>query len=135
MSSGDFEVNLPPPKRILVIEDTMSEAFLLKKYVENLASKAIVDHVITLVGAHKKCSEKKYDLIFLDLNLPDGYGPNSITDLKKFSGDAPVIVATGFLADLTMEESLCKGAKHIFSKNQLFGGDADEIILKYISSI
>ena len=119
---------LETTKRILLIEDNHSEAVLLTAYIKNRQSDIEVERVADLAGAHLASKKQTYDLILLDLNLPDGFGPNSIDELKRLGLRAPVIVITGMLADLTERISLEKGAISAYSKKQLYDGKADHII-------
>ena len=119
-------------KRILLVEDSLAEAALLKKYLHKKSREAKVLHVGSISQAYKSCKMLEYDLIILDLNLPDSVGPNSVTEFKKFNKDTPIIVATGFLPDITFLASMKRGADHIYSKEQIFRGEADRTISEYI---
>ncbi|WP_091844332.1 response regulator [Palleronia pelagia] len=115
-------------KRILLIEDDNNEATLLTSYIMNRQQKIDVKRVSDLAGAHEASKRTSFDLVLLDLNLPDGFGPNSIDELKRLGVKSPVIVITSMLAQLTAQVSLDKGAISAFSKRQLYDGAADHII-------
>nr|WP_315023358.1 response regulator transcription factor [uncultured Aminipila sp.] len=78
-------------KKILIIEDDIS--------LSNGISLALKDSEITFVQVKDLRSAKQniesihFDLIILDINLPDGNGLDFLKDLRK-SSDIPVIILT-----------------------------------------
>ena len=77
--------------KLLLIEDDDQLASGLK---QNLVQQGYsVDHFDTIASALDACSHATYDLIILDLGLPDGDG---LTFLKKYRKDnnSPVIILT-----------------------------------------
>ena len=77
--------------KLLLIEDDDQLASGLK---QNLVQQGYsVDHFDTIASALDACSQATYDLIILDLGLPDGDG---LTFLQKYRKDnnSPVIILT-----------------------------------------
>jgi len=78
-------------KKILIIEDDIS--------LSNGISLALKDSEITFVQVKSLCSAKQnvesvhFDLIILDINLPDGNGLDFLKELRKSSA-VPVIILT-----------------------------------------
>ena len=61
---------------------------------------------------------KKFDLILLDLHLPDLYGTEVLGRIKKINLNTPVIVVTGHGTDKDRQECIRQGA-HAFMHKPL----------------
>lgn len=78
--------------RILLIEDDAVLGEAVRDYVAGLGH--AVDWVQTLEDARAVAGTVAYDLILLDLRLPDGSGLDLLRDLRNGGGGAPVIILT-----------------------------------------
>ena len=78
--------------KILFIEDNLRLSELIKKNLEN--DKFIVDVANTLEDAQNNLTSYNYDLIILDLNLPDGSGEDFLIKIRKKKYKIPVIILT-----------------------------------------
>jgi two-component system OmpR family response regulator len=77
--------------RILLIED---EPLLGEAVATHLKRMHAVDWVHTLEAANDAIESGPYDLLLLDLNLPDGHGIDLLRALRGAGGTVPVIVIT-----------------------------------------
>lgn len=81
---------------ILLIEDNTQDVFLFKEILlETELKKSRVINVPSLSEAYKLINKKKFDVIMLDLGLPDSMGIETYTELSKKVNGVPVIVLTG----------------------------------------
>ncbi|OSB09701.1 DNA-binding response regulator [Paraclostridium bifermentans] len=78
--------------RLLVIEDNIDLSNSMKKGLENMNFK--VDISNTGEEGEEKASINEYDVILLDLNLPDTDGIEVLKYLRKKSIDTPIIIIT-----------------------------------------
>ena len=78
--------------RLLVIEDNIELANSMKKGLENMNFK--VDVSSTGEDGEEKASVNEYDVILLDLNLPDIDGIEVLKCLRKRSVNIPIIIIT-----------------------------------------
>lgn len=78
--------------RLLVIEDNIELSNSMKKGLENMNFK--VDISNTGEEGEEKASINEYDVILLDLNLPDTDGIEVLKYLRKKSIDTPIIIIT-----------------------------------------
>src|SRR5271157_3153595 len=98
----------PVPMRLLVIEDNEKLASLLKKLLSDHAY--AVDAVATAEEGQAALDVADYDLIVLDLSLPDQDGSELLRSLRRAGHGIPVLVATA-RADVTQRvQTLNDGA-------------------------
>jgi len=78
--------------KILLVEDNPRLSELVKKNLEK--DNFVVDIANNLVEADSSLSTNQFDLIILDLNLPDGNGEEYLKKLRKKKNKIPVIILT-----------------------------------------
>ena len=89
--------------RLLVVED---DHFLNNTLCYNLSAAGYtVDAAMTKTAAVSFCDVQDYDLIVLDVNLPDGNGFDFCEEIKERRPDTAVI----FLTANDMESDMLKG--------------------------
>src|SRR4051812_43510819 len=95
-SRGRGELMAQRPPRILLIEDDSVEAALISDHIIGLAGRAAeIVHVARLeAGLEQLAADGTYDVILLDLNLPDGRGIENLQRVQAMSPVSPVIILT-----------------------------------------
>ena len=89
--------------RILVVED---DRLLNTTLCYNLSADGYeVEAALSISVAGRLCGKQDYDLIVLDVNLPDGNGFDFCRDMKERSPDTAVI----FLTANDMESDMLRG--------------------------
>src|SRR5690606_18666293 len=73
----------------------------------------------TLEDAVQKLSEQSFDIIMLDLSLPDCFGPDALTKLKTAFPSRPVVVVTGNVDQDQAESFVELGADDYLFKNEI----------------
>lgn len=76
-------------KKILHVEDDVDLCRIVAIVLEDLAD---IDFAHTLAEAKEKIILKNYDLILLDLNLPDGSGLAILRDLPQLRNNIPIVI-------------------------------------------
>ncbi len=104
--------------RILLVEDDEFDAQLVSRRLTRAGLGEVrVDHVPTVAGAVQCASEQRYDVMLLDLALPDATGTDVLVAMRSYR--APKIVLTGN-ADLEVALGALKhGAQDFLSKDDL----------------
>jgi PAS domain S-box-containing protein len=83
--------------RILVIEDNMGDFYLIQDYLQERIRDPHITHMKTFNDtSNLLCGEANYDVIFLDLSLPDKSGESLISEVMILCAEIPVIVLTGY---------------------------------------
>ena len=82
----------PAPRRVLVVEDEAKVAEALRHGLESEGYEAIVSS--TAADARARLHDTPFDVVLLDLGLPDGDGLQVLTHMRKRGLDARVLVLT-----------------------------------------
>ena len=105
---------------ILLVDDDADFACRLKDMLSrHLEQDALLDHVDSLAGAFSRLDEFYYDLILLDLNLPDSTGVNTPIMLIQQALDTPVIVVAADDDVSLAWESMDYGVQNVLLRSQL----------------
>jgi len=120
----------PNKLNILLIEDNPSDSRIIEEYLkksENLNYD--LESCIKLREGLNLMEIKKFDVLLLDLSLPDSDRENTLKNLKEISKKTPIIVLTGFDDSNFALEALKKGAEDYISKNDLNSSTLTRAIL------
>jgi len=110
------------PLNILLIEDNPGDAFLIKFYFEESVLKnAGIIHAEYLKTALDLLSKNIFDIIILDLNLPDSNGISTLSAVLEKRKDAVVIVLTGLQDEELGNQTVKMGAQDYLVKGQFDG--------------
>jgi PAS domain S-box-containing protein len=114
--------------RILLIEDNPGDAKLIEEFLigkkRTLAGVERFDlvHEVKLADGLKRLSEKDFDIILLDLNLPDSKGMDTFAKLHVEAPDTPTVVLTGMDDEALAVQTLQVGAQDYLVKGMLDWG-------------
>ena len=82
--------------RALVVEDNPADAMLLEGDLRrNRDAQFEITHVAGLEDALASLAVAAYDVVLLDLGLPDSQGADTVTRLRQSQPGVPVVVLTG----------------------------------------
>jgi predicted heme/steroid binding protein/ActR/RegA family two-component response regulator/uncharacterized membrane protein len=109
------------PVKVLMIEDNPGDARLIQDMLAD--AKNIVfetDWQQTLTGGLKNLGEKKYDLILLDLGLPDSPQRSaSFTRVQAAAPAMPIVILTGLDDETFAVTSVRRGAQDYLVKGKI----------------
>ena len=120
-------------KTILLVEDSPPDQVLTSQVVKSAYPHVDVVIAKSMRDAYEVCKKQKFDLVLLDLNLPDAYGPASVNELRRFAPKVPVVVLTGLGSELTKSEAERFGADTVVLKHKLVGKQFPEILEPYLA--
>ncbi|WPP51492.1 response regulator [Catalinimonas niigatensis] len=101
-------------KRILILDDEKEICFLLSALLKQMGY--IPDQAFTIEEALSKFERNAYDLIFLDLNLPDGLGYHLVPVIKKYNQNSKIIMISAHDGMLKQIQSEIKGIDYFIDK-------------------
>lgn len=104
---------------VLIFEDNEGDFLLVQEYLLEGIPKAIITHVEFLADGLKALENNFFDVILLDLSLPDSKGENSINQLKLLTHQPPIIVLTGSNDKQTGINSLRLGVQDYLVKDEI----------------
>ncbi len=89
--------------RVLLIEDNPGDAFLIQEYLEEIKStKFIVTNVDSLSKGIAECQARDFDVILLDLSLPDSIGIETFKGAHDHFPNIPIIILSGLIEELAI---------------------------------
>jgi len=108
------------PHRILLVEDNPGDARLLRETLADAAGPDLeIVAVETLGAALEAVKAASYDLLLVDLSLPDSQGLATVDQLYHAALDTPVVVMTGLDDEAVGIEAVRKGAQDYLIKGQI----------------
>lgn len=106
--------------KILLIEDNLAEARLLQEFLMQTQSKQFnLLHVKRLGEAVKELNKSIYDVILLDLTLPDSEGLSSLPILINLVPSVPIVVLTNTNDEKLAIEAVRRGAQDYLVKRHV----------------
>ena len=116
---ADRGVRRPPVTRVLVLEDSPSDATLVQAEFHVIGYPATqVDIVPTLTEAQHRLRAADYDAVLIDLGLPDSDGLDTFHGVAEVSGDAALIVLSGQADDQLVAMAVHEGAQDFLVKGR-----------------
>ncbi len=118
-----FRPTTPCPARVLLIEDNRGDARLVREMLTSASGTAFqlstADHLST---ALELLADQQFDLLLLDLSLPDSHGMESFARLHARAPSTPVVVLSGLDDEGVAVEAVREGAQDYLVKGQLQAG-------------
>lgn len=113
------------PIQVLLVEDNLVTAQLLCESVAAaLGSQLLFTHVECLADALRQLATARFDLVLLDLSLPDSEGLETIAQVHKTAPAVPIVALTG-----AHDESLALEAMRAGAQDYLVKGTVDPKML------
>ena len=108
-----------PAKKVLVVEDEGEMGLLLNMIVNEKDFE--LDYVSNLLSADEYLQKEEPSVIILDNKLPDGFGVDFISYIKKKYSDIKIIMISGFssVRDVALENGADMFFEKPFSKDEL----------------
>ncbi len=120
-------MDAPPlaPAQVLLIEDEAGDVELIRWQLLDALHERFVIHVADSLRAAKALlagGELQPDVVLLDLNLPDSFGPGTVERCRALT-EAPIVVLTGLDDPATTSLAIASGADDYLPK----GGDSEAL--------
>src|SRR3954454_7083581 len=90
------EVEMMKNIRLLLVEDNPADARVVERHLKDAGlNEVISDWVQTAAEATERLQKEEYDLVLLDLGLPDATGLEALRALRAVADLTPIIVLAG----------------------------------------
>jgi PAS domain S-box-containing protein len=110
------------PIHVLLIEDNPGDRRLLQELLRDVASVQIkLDHADCLRKGLNRLRERHFDVILLDLFLPDSQGFETFNQFYQQERDVPIVVTTGLNDETLALKAVQEGAQDYLVKGQITG--------------
>ncbi|MBN1655158.1 MAG: response regulator [Deltaproteobacteria bacterium] len=105
---------------VLLVEDSPAIALQIQGFLADTKSvKFIAHHVQDLKSALQSAAKGVYDVVLLDLGLPDSRGLDTFTGFHAYAPDLPTVVFTGVDDEEVAFEALRQGAQDYLVKGEV----------------
>jgi PAS domain S-box-containing protein len=105
--------------RILLVEDNPGDARLLEWYLSKPGTGNFqVRRTERLTDALRELAATRFDLVLLDLSLPDSNGLDTVRSARRAAGLTPIVVMTGLDDEETALAALRDGAQDYLVKGK-----------------
>ncbi|MGE5307883.1 MAG: ATP-binding protein [Deltaproteobacteria bacterium] len=106
--------------KILLVEDNLTVVALIRDMLAKDKTMALESvHAGTVADALRVLSEFRFDIICLDLTLPDSSGFETFTSVSSAAPNIPIIILTGMDSDDIAIKAMRAGAQDYLVKSEL----------------
>jgi signal transduction histidine kinase len=115
------------PLQVLLVEDNPGDARLIETHLnrvadEELGTELSLTHVERLTAALERLGTEGFDVVLLDLGLPESTGIDTLERVIEDFPDLPVVVLTGLRNREVAVEAIRAGAQDYLNKNEHIEG-------------
>lgn len=113
-------MNTPSSVKVLLVEDSPTDALIIGEALIDVTEFAhSLTHVDSLSDALGRAEQARFDVVLLDLGLPDSNGIETFRRFRHVAPDTPVLVLTG-LADISVGlVAIQEGAQDYLLKREI----------------
>lgn len=106
--------------KILLVEDNPGDARLIQIHLAEAGmASSVLTHTDRLAEGISCLRETDFDVVLLDLSLPDASGLETVTRMHQAAATRPIVVLTGLNDGAVAREALRKGAQDYLIKGQI----------------
>ena len=105
--------------RVLFIEDSLADAFLLERALTRGGFRVVCDRVDTAEAMNRALQEREWDLILADHSMPQFSAPEALQLLKHKNLDLPFIIVSGQIEEEMAVWAMNSGAHDFVMKDRL----------------
>ena len=110
------------PIKILLIEDNPGDARLLSEILVDVHTALFeLEWVDRLSKGLERLKGAQFDVVLLDLNLPDGAGMKTFTEVRNNTPEVPIIILSGLADEKMAVQTVREGAQDYIVKGNIDG--------------
>jgi len=108
------------PSRLLLVEDNAGDARLVREMLADAENNPFqIEAAETLVGALSALSQGRFDVVLLDLSLPDSNGLETLLAVERHAAGIPIVLLTGLASESMALTAVKRGAQDYLVKGTL----------------
>ena len=112
------------PIDLLLVEDNPGDVRIIQEVLKDDTEATFeIDVANSFIAAIAELEKKRYEVILLDLSLPDAHGLNIVRRAVELAPDAAILCLTGRSDENMAKEALRIGAQDYLLKLHIFGPD------------
>jgi len=119
--------------KVLIVDDEPRVRDVFKEFCE-ISESVEVDVAENGVEAVEKVQEGNYDLVTMDLIMPEMSGVEAVARIKEVKPYLPVIIITGNATEKLVNKAGLKGASSLLYKPVLMENFVDEVVSTFEKS-
>jgi sigma-B regulation protein RsbU (phosphoserine phosphatase) len=104
------------PIKVLLVEDNPGDALLLRESLADTNASIEWSHDQKLSAALSRLAKERFDVVLLDLSLPDSHGIATFHKVRRQAPEAPVVMLTGLDDETTAALAMSQGAQDYLVK-------------------
>jgi DNA-binding NarL/FixJ family response regulator len=104
------------PTRVMLVDDHRDFRDLLAALLEGQPDLEVVAQAGSMAEARVAAAATRFDVVVLDLGLPDGNGADLIGELREASPEGVVLVMSASLHPANIERAMREGAAEVLDK-------------------
>ena len=106
--------------KVLLVEDNLADARLLQKFLSKVEKEHFQLMSVECTSDAITClHQNPFDVILLDLSLPDSQGLETVKQVYNAAPYVPIVVLTGLDDEYTATEALREGAQDYLLKDEI----------------
>ncbi len=107
--------------RVLLVEDDPADAYIFRRYLQKDSHCFDLEHVAELASGLDRLQDQEFEILLLDLALPDSLGLETFHRATNEVPDTPIIVLTGNDDEDLALRAVRDGAQDYLLKAQVTG--------------
>jgi two-component system sensor histidine kinase UhpB len=105
--------------RIILVEDNPGDALIIQEMLREIYDNHFDLHSFQRVDEGLKHLNENFDIMLLDLNLPDSQGIETFNTMNKHAPELPIIILTGLVDEELAINIVSEGAQDYLVKGQI----------------
>jgi two-component system, NarL family, sensor histidine kinase UhpB len=105
--------------RIILVEDNPGDAIIIQEMLKDIYDDHFDLHSFQRVDEGLKHLNENFDIMLLDLNLPDSQGIETFNTMNKNAPELPIIILTGLVDEELAINIVSEGAQDYLVKGQI----------------
>lgn len=108
--------NVATLTRVMLVDDHPDFRNLMVALLESQPDLEVTSQAGSLAEVRSQVTEAKFDVVVLDLGLPDGNGADLIEELHEANPDGSVLIMSASLHPTNIERAMRAGAAEVLDK-------------------